>query len=47
MKVIEGTINEKTEDIYQRILAEKSDFIGNVENTKESTKTLDLQVVMW
>ena len=28
VKVIEGTINEKTEDIYQRILAEKSDFIG-------------------
>ena len=28
VKVIEGTINEKTEDIYQRIFAEKADFIG-------------------
>ena len=28
VKVIEGTINEKTEDICQRILAENADFIG-------------------
>ena len=28
VKVIEGTINEKTEDIYERLLSEKADFIA-------------------
>lgn len=28
IKVVEGTINEKEEDIYERLLAEKADFIS-------------------
>ena len=28
IKVVEGTINEKEEDIYERLLEEKADFIG-------------------
>lgn len=42
LKVIEGTINEKEEDIYNRIMTEKPDFIGFSCYIWNITKTLEL-----
>lgn len=42
VKVVEGTINEKQEDIYNRIIAEKPDFVGFSCYIWNITKSLEL-----
>ena len=42
VKVVEGTINEKEEDIYIRIMAEKPDFVAFSSYIWNITKTLSL-----